>query len=135
MGILGRILGTDKGIDNVLDKDKGLLSKFGGFIDRQQYTEEEKAEAQHAVRLFTVDYLKALEPFKVAQRVLAFVVAFVWVFGAINVFAGIWLEVFTNIKIVEALFKFLMTNYVLVPTGLVFALYFGGGTINSLRQK
>jgi hypothetical protein len=47
---------SDKAIDNVLDKDDGLLANVGSWIGAQQYTTEEEAEAREALRKGVVDY-------------------------------------------------------------------------------
>lgn len=41
---------TDKVVDNVLDKDNGLLSQAGGWIDNLSHTEQEKAEDKKELR-------------------------------------------------------------------------------------
>jgi hypothetical protein len=46
----------DKVIDNVLDKDDGLLANVGSWIGGQQYTDEEIAEANTELRKGVVAY-------------------------------------------------------------------------------
>ena len=41
---------TDSVVDNVLDKDNGLLSQAGGWIDNLSHTEQEKAEDKKELR-------------------------------------------------------------------------------------
>lgn len=38
------LIDTKKTVDNVMDKDNGLLSQVGGWIGGMNFTEEEKAE-------------------------------------------------------------------------------------------
>jgi len=59
MGWFSKILGTEKVIDNVFDKDQGLLTKFGGWIDGQQYTAQEQAEHNSAM-------VKSVQTFAIA---------------------------------------------------------------------
>jgi predicted metal-binding membrane protein len=47
---------SDKVIDNVLDKDDGLLANVGSWIGGQQYTDEEIAEANTELRKGVVAY-------------------------------------------------------------------------------
>ena len=47
---------SDKVIDNVLDKDDGLLKGVGGWIDDLSHTDQEKAEAREALRKGVVAY-------------------------------------------------------------------------------
>ena len=59
MSWFSKLLGSDKIIDNVLDKDGGLLAKVGGWIDGQQYTEQESAEAKETLRKGVISYAVA----------------------------------------------------------------------------
>jgi len=59
MGIFAKLLGTEKMIDNVFDKDKGLLTQVGSFIGNQQYTDQEKQEDQKIL-------VKAVQTFAIA---------------------------------------------------------------------
>jgi hypothetical protein len=47
---------SDKVIDNVLDKKEGILVKVGGWIDGQQYTEQESAEDKKELRKGVINY-------------------------------------------------------------------------------
>ena len=47
---------SDKVIDNVLDKNEGILVKVGGWIDGQQHTDQEKAEDNKALREGVIKY-------------------------------------------------------------------------------
>ena len=49
---LTNLFSTDTGakaMDDILDKDDGLVAKAGGWFDRLSYTDEEKAEANQAM--------------------------------------------------------------------------------------
>lgn len=129
MGWFGKLFGTDKAADNLLDKDKGLLVRAGGWIDGLGYTEQEKAEQKLLVREWGIRQLEALAPFKVVQRILAFCTMFMWIFVGINVMAMMWFD-HSNL---DKMMEFAFSDYVFWPTVAILALYTGGGTINSLR--
>lgn len=132
MGIFSKILGTEKAVDNLLDKDKGLLTRAGSWIGGMHYTEEEKAEANADTREWGIRQLSALEPFKVVQRILAFAATSLWVFVGVNVVAAIW----TADKItIESMKEFAFSEYVLYPVLVVFSLYFTGGVLESFKRK
>ena len=59
MSILDWITGAPKVVDNVFDKDKGLLTQVGQWIGHQQLTDEEKL-------IFSADMSKAVQGFAVA---------------------------------------------------------------------
>ena len=132
MGMVGRLFGTDKAVDNILDKDNGLLTQVGGWIGGLKHTEEEKAEDAQATRQWGLKQLEALEPFKVVQRILAFAAASLWIIVGLNVLLGIW---FANPVTIQHLKEFAMSDYIFWPVISVFSLYFSGGVVNSLRKK
>lgn len=131
MGWLGSLFGTEKAINNIVDKDNGLLAQVGGWIGNMSYTEEEKAEARAQTREWAIRQLDALAPFKVVQRILAFAVMGVWSLAAVNVMAAIWARAIWGIDAVDDLMRFALSDYVLWPSLAVLSLYFTGGVIES----
>jgi hypothetical protein len=146
MGIFANLFGGKKAKDDLLDKDNGLLTQAGNWVDKLNYTKEEQAQGNLAVMKLGIDRLKALEPFKVAQRILAFAVAGMWSFLGINIIGAVWVKVLTTgrtdatgaiipaIDAVKPLLDFAFSNFMLIPVGLVFTLYMGGGTIESFKR-
>lgn len=143
MGWFARLVGTDKAVDNILDKDNGLLAKAGSWFGGLNYTEEEKAEANADQRRWGIEQLNALAPFKVVQRILAFSATFLWIVTGLNVLAAMWLEAFINrgvhekdqLHLVDELTKFALSDYVFWPVITVYALYFSGGVVESVKKK
>lgn len=147
--IAGKLFGTDKAINNLLDKDEGLLVKAGSWIGNFNYTSEEKAEADAGTRQWGLRQLEALAPFKVVQRILAFAAAGFWIFVGVNVVVAIWIDALTrttamingvltvtggtNVK--ADMMAFAMSNYVFWPVAIVFGLYFAGGVIPRGNDK
>ena len=130
MGWFGRLIGTDKAVDNLLDKDKGLLVRAGGWVDNLNYTDEEKAKSEHVTRQWGLSQLEALAPFKVVQRIIAFAVVTIWGVVAVNVLGAIWVEAFyPEVKIKVAMLEFAMSDYVFWPVVAVLSLYMGGGVL------
>lgn len=125
---LGRIFGTQKAIDAVLDPEKGHISKLGGWIDRMQYTDQEKAADASKTQEWALKQMEALHPFKVTQRVLAMATMFLWLTVGINVLVSIWVQ---NAVVYEQMLAFAFSDYVFWPTMAIFGLYFAGGAIPS----
>jgi hypothetical protein len=132
MSWLGSLFGTKEAVNNIVDKDNGLLSQVGGWIGGFNYTPEEKAEADAQTREWGFRQLDALAPFKVVQRILAFAVAGVWVIVALNVLVAIWLK---DVEVKTDMMAFAMSDYVFWPICVVFALYFAGGVIPRKGQS
>lgn len=134
-GVLGRLFGTDKAIDNLLDKDRGLLARAGGWIGNLHYTEEDRAEAQERTREWGLQQLAALAPFKVVQRILAFAASALWIFVALNVVFAFWVEAFFAVEISQKMLSFALSDYIFWPIVTVYALYFSGGVVESFKRS
>lgn len=148
MSILGKLFGSDKARDDILDKDNGLLAKTGGWIGNWNYTEEEKAEMAMMIRRWAGSQLQALHPFKVVQRILVFAIMFQWVLGGLMFYFSLFLfgetstvttngvpsQVYTN-AINDRILEFLFSNYVFWPTTAAVALYLTGGLLPNRDGK
>ena len=135
LAILGKVLGSDKAQDNLLDKDKGLLVRAGGWANDLHYSDAEKAENGLLVREWGIKQLEALAPFKIVQRIIAFAVAGLWGLVGLNVVAAIWIEaIWPGIQVKESMIQFATSEYVFYPTLAVLGLYMGGGVLPS-RSK
>lgn len=44
MSWFSKLISTEKAVDNVLDKDNGLLTQVGGWIGNMNFTDEERAK-------------------------------------------------------------------------------------------
>ena len=136
MGWVGKLFGTDKAVDSLLDKDKGLLVRAGGWVDGLSHTDQEKAEHKLLVKEWGIRQLEALAPFKVVQRIIAFSVASLWWVVGVNVLVSIWIEaLYPHIKAKDALLEFAMSDYVFWPVLAVLGLYFTGGVIPSRSRQ
>lgn len=137
----------EKAADNVLDKDNGLATQFGGFINDLHYSDAEKAKNNLTVIEFALQRLKALEPFKIVQRIIAFATLLLWVIVGLNVIVSIWVyaitkkitvidgvQVVTGIDARTDLMTFAMSDYVFWPVICVFTLYCGGGVARYFRR-
>ena len=126
-GVIGKLLGTEKAVDNILDKDKGLLAKAGAWVGNMNLTDEEKMENDLLVRQWGLKQLEALAPFKVVQRILAFSVAIMWITAGLNVFAAFWVDYIFHTTLRTDMITFATSDYILWPVTAVFTLYFLGG--------
>lgn len=129
---VGRLFGTEKAINNLIDKDNGLLTQVGEWIGNANYTEQEKAKADADHREWGLRQLEALEPFKVVQRILASTVCLMWAFLIVTYTMAVFLS---PESVQKSLWLMMGSNYVIYPTMSVFSLYFGGGVISSFKSK
>ena len=125
---VGRLFGTKKAINDIVDKDNGLIAQVGHWIGDMNFTPEERSR-------WVIDQLKALEPFKIVQRIIALSVMGIWSFIAINVVAAIWVQAYTGVNAVDSLLKLAFSDYVFWPVVSVLSLYVSGGVIPKLVNK
>ena len=136
MSFIGRLFGTEKAINDITDKDNGLLVRAGGWVNDLSYTDAEKAANALEVRKWGLNQLEALAPFKVVQRILAFAISFVWILVAANVLAAIWIEASNpEFLIKDAMLSFAFSDFIFWPVTVCYGLYFGGGLIESIRKQ
>lgn len=122
MKILGKLLGSDKVISGGIDA-----------IDKAFLTKEEIAD--NWIRL-----LKAYEPFKIAQRLLALIIStvflLVWLMAAIMMVTSYWYEGMFElaISIADYNIKTLGTALTLI-VGFYFASGAAEGIISKIKSK
>ncbi len=131
MSIFGNLFGTANAVNDLVDKDNGLLVQAGTAIANMHYSDQEQAIAGQEVRNWGLNQLKALHPFRITQRLLAFAACGLWLLTGLNILIMIWIDH----PQLDKMLKFAFSDYVWWPTALVFGLYFAGGTINSLKGK
>ncbi|MFV0505894.1 MAG: hypothetical protein ACK5L5_04175 [Bacteroidales bacterium] len=118
MALLGKLFGSDKALD-----------KVASGVDKVFFTQEERAEQW-------LDTLKAYEPFKLAQRLIALIVTcayiFVFLLCAVMMFLGLWFD-----KLVEhsKLIVEWNNDTLGLPFVLIVSFYFAGGMAEGIIQK
>ena len=132
MGIFSKIFGSDDVINKAAD---GI---YNG-IDKLVYTDEEKADMRLKAAQQFLKLLKAYEPFKLAQRLLALTFAIpyivVWIISAILFVVGALIPELSNaIDASRELAK--MNNETLgTPVAIILAFYFSGGMLEGVVSK
>lgn len=124
MGVFSRLFGTDDTIKKVA----------GGIIDGVDavvFTPEEKAEN-------FLSLLKAYEPFKLAQRLLALIMGIpyviVWMLSALMLVVSAFLDPAYGKQIAEGANTLAELNNATLgqPVAIILAFYFGGGALEGL---
>ena len=76
--VLGKVFGTNNAVDNILDKEKGLLVRAGTWIGNLNLTPEEILENNLLGRNWGLKKLEALAPFKIMQRIMVTIIMVQW---------------------------------------------------------
>lgn len=127
MSIWGTLFGSENVIKRAAD---GI---YNG-VDKAFYTKEEKAGG-------FLNLLKAYEPFKIAQRLLALVISIpyvtVWLMSASMLVVAGFVEPAYGKQIEEAarVLGELNNDTLGLPTALVLGFYFGGGAVEGVVDR
>lgn len=134
MGIWGKIFGADDVIEKAAD---GI---YNG-IDKLVYTDEEKADMRLKAAEQFLKLLKAYEPFKLAQRLLALIIAIpyvaVWLVSAILFVWGALTQGDFGTHIIEVSKQLAELNNETLrePLAIILAFYFTGGMLEGAIGK
>ncbi len=132
MGIFSALFATDKAVDNIIDKENGLLTQVGNWVGGFNYTAEEKAEADAQTREWGLRQLEALAPFKVMQRIMVTIIMSVWGLTCAMMLVFISLEPSSAIT---NLLLFMQLPFVWIPVSGAVGLYLMGGVIPRKGQS
>jgi hypothetical protein len=134
-GWVGKLFGTEKAVESLVDPENGLIVQAGTAIGNLHYSDQEKAINARQTQEWSIRFLDAMAPFKIVQRVLACAAMFAWLFVLVNVVVAIWIKANNpEIDAVTSLLEFAFSDFVFYPVMAIFVLYTGGGTINSLKK-
>lgn len=117
IGILGKILGSGDVISKSLD-----------LIDNMHTSSEEEIQAKAKAK---TDVLAAYAPFKIAQRMLAFMFGFTYV-ACFAIVLGMTLSGSGNPDDVTKVMDQFSINYAML---LILGFYFGGGAVEGFMEK
>lgn len=126
MGWLGSLFGTKKAVDNIVDKENGLLVRAGTALGNLYYSDQEKAEDNQEVRAWGISQLEALAPFKVMQRIMVTIIMVEWAILLNVLIVAICLSA---TDVVNNLLLLMQTNFAWIPVAGAVGLYLMGGVI------
>ena len=119
------LFSSSKTVDNVLDKDNGLLSQVGSWIGGQQYTEEEKAEFNERMRVNVTDYAKATMDESTERSKARREIARMWIKAQLGLILLCAIAIPLDPVIAESYFNLATNNVMLAGTGAIITFFFG----------
>lgn len=126
MSLFSWLSNNTKAVDDVLDKDSGLLAKAGGWFDRLSYTDEEQAEAK-AKRLsaytnwFETTLSENTERSKTRRKV-----AVDWIRVQLFLILLTAITIFWDEEKAQSLFELATSQLMVWGTGSIIVFFFGG---------
>jgi len=115
----------DKVIDNVLDKEDGLLVRVGGWIDGQQHTDQEKAEDQKELRKGVIAYAIASMGENSERSKARREIAQLWIKTQLAIVLMCSICAPWNMPLAEFYFKLATSALMIAGTGAIITFFFG----------
>lgn len=103
---------------------KGAGKMLMATADEMHLSKEEKVK-------YGIEYLKAITPFKMIQRMIVFCVMGMWIVIGLSIVICIWLLLEERQKL---FMEFAQTNFVWMPSMGVFTLYLMGGVFKPKKE-
>ena len=120
--------------DKVFDAANGI----GGWIDGQQFTEQEKSEANFKTLDYKLKWLNATQGMNLARRYIAmmFCITFLFSFAVcfISAIVGYWLNIDTT-KMINAVISLCEAFKIGWITVTIIVFYFGKGIAENIGKK
>lgn len=135
MGWFSGLFSSSKVVDNVLDKDNGLLAQAGEWLGNASYTEEEKAESRERLNQGLAEYVKStLSENTVRSRTRRFV-AVVWISVELFLVLLTCAAAPLNIKLAEFYWTIATSELMFWGTMSVIGFFFGPYMIGNHFKK
>ena len=116
---------SDKVIDNVLDKDNGLLKSAGGWIDNLSYTEQESAEDKKELRKGVIAYAVASMGENSERSKARREIAKLWIKSQLSLVLMCAIAAPWDMKLAEFYFKLGTSALMITGTSAIIIFFFG----------
>lgn len=120
----------DKAVDNVLDKDDGIIVKAGGWINDLSYTDQEKAKDNEKLRNAVVEYAKASMSENSERSKARRDIANMWIRAQLGLILMCAICAPFKMDLAEFYFKLATASVMLAGTGAIITFFFGSYLIS-----
>lgn len=125
MGLLSWFSSAPKAVDNVLDKDNGLLTQFGGWIGGMNLTEQE-VMVQNAKTVDSVqDFVKATLSESTERSKTRRDIAWMWIKAQLSIVLLCAIAAPWNMPLAEFYFKLATSGLMIAGTSAIIIFHFG----------
>jgi len=114
-----------KTVDDILDSDKGLLVKFGGFVNNLHYSDAEKAAAMAEVVVGATDFVKSTMSESTERSKTRRAIAIYWIKFQLSLIALTVVAFPFDAGIAEFYWKVATSKIMLFGTMSVIIFFFG----------
>jgi hypothetical protein len=118
-------------MDNVLDKDSGLLTQVGGWIGGMNFTEEERAEMNERMVLGVSSFVEMTLSENTERSVTRRAVAVMWIKAQLAMILIVFLVAPFNRPLAEFYLSITFGSLMVGGTLSIIAFFFGGHMLSS----
>ncbi len=119
------ILGAPRLVEDVFDKNEGLLVKAGGFINDLSYTEAEKARDTAALALSVTEHIKSTLSESTKRSMTRRGISVLWIRVQLGLILMVAVCIPFNAEWATSFFELATCNVMLWGTGSVIIFFFG----------
>ena len=124
------IFKSAKVVDDVFDKDKGLMTQVGNWIGGMNYTEEEKAEAVSDVNKGVAEFVKSSLAESTVRSITRRAIAVLWIRVQLLFFIFSGVAAPFNLELAKFYLTIATADVMLFGTLSIIAFFFGSYMIN-----
>ena len=134
MGWLGKLFGTDKPVDNLVDKDNGLLAQAGSWVGGLKLTDEEvmeqNAKTVSSVQAFIKDTLSENTERSKTRRSIAVL----WIKTQLAIVLMCCIAAPWKMSLAEFYFKLATSGLMLTVTTAICIFFFGSHGLARMQE-
>jgi hypothetical protein len=131
MSWFSTLFSSAKTVDNVLNKDDGLLTKFGGWVDRFNFTEQERATANASIVESCTNFVKMTLGESTVRSKSRRRLALLWVRMHLAMILGTMGTAYFNMQLAQFYMSIVFSTLMVTGTLMILGFFFGSHMLSS----
>jgi len=124
-----------KAVDDVLDKDKGLLTQFGGWIGNMSLTEEEAMKANIKTVADVQEFVKATLSESTERSKTRRDIAWMWIKTQLALVLLCAISAPWNMELAEFYFRLCTSGLMIAGTSAIIIFHFGSYGLTRINES
>lgn len=124
-----------KTVDDIFDKDKGLLHQVGSWVGNMHFTDEEKAELNLKLAEKTADFVASTLSESTERSVTRRSIAVLWIKCQLALILMTAICIPWDKSVASDYFNLATSSLMLMGTGSIIVFFFGGYYLNTFTGK
>ena len=125
----------EKAVDNILDKDKGLLTQFGGWVGNLDLTEEEVIKLNAKTVDSVQEFVKTTLAENTQRSKTRRSIAVLWIKSQLSIVFMCCIAAPWNMELAEFYFRLATSGLMITVTTAICIFFFGSHGLARLKSK